>query len=226
MINLTKIYFVRHCEATGNINRTFQGSTDNDITEFGEKQLEKLSERFKEISLDKIYTSPLIRAQKTALAIKGNRDIEIQVLQGITELNGGIIEDKPVAESFAKYPEYKDAWFNHPEDFAPESGEAMRDAYKRIEKAFFELLQKHKGETIACASHGGIIRCLECRLLYNDITKLKEVTIFDNTAILLLEIDDNGIITIKLSNDSSHLTPELIRQNVSILRAKKAVDVK
>ena len=226
MINLTKIYFVRHCEATGNINRTFQGSTDNDITEFGEKQLEKLSERFKEIALDKIYTSPLIRAQKTALAIKGNRDMEIQILPAITELNGGIIEDKPVTESFTKYPEYKDAWFNHPEDFAPQNGEAMRDAYRRIEKAFFELLEKHKGETIACASHGGIIRCLECRILYNDITKLKDVNIFDNTAILLLEIDDNGIIKIKLSNDSSHLTPELIRHNVSILRAKKAVDTK
>ncbi len=226
MINLTKIYFVRHCEATGNLNRTFQGSTDNDITDFGEKQLEKLSERFKNIPLDKIYTSPLIRAQKTALAIKGNRDIEIEVLNGIVELNGGIIENKPVDESFAKYPEYKDAWFNHPEDFAPQNGEPMRDAYKRIVKTFFELVGKHKGQTIACASHGGIIRCLECHILYNDITRLKDITIFDNTAILLLEIDDNGIITIKLTNDSSHLTPELIRQNVSLLRSKKAVDTK
>ena len=226
MINLTKIYFVRHCEAMGNLNRTFQGSTDNDITDFGEKQLEKLSERFSNIPLDKIYTSPLLRARKTALAIQGARDIAIEALSGIVELNGGIIENKPVAESFAKFPEYKDAWFNHPEDFAPENGEAMRDAYKRIEKAFFELVEKHKGETIACASHGGIIRCLECRILYNDITKLKDVTIFENTAILLLEIDDNGIITVKFSNDFSHLTPELIRHNVSILRAKKGGGLK
>ncbi len=210
----------------GNLNRTFQGSTDNDITDFGEKQLEKLSERFSNIPLDKIYTSPLLRARKTALAIQGARDIEIEALSGIVELNGGIIENKPVAESFAKFPEYKDAWFNHPEDFAPENGEAMRDAYKRIEKAFFELVEKHKGETIACASHGGIIRCLECRILYNDITKLKDVTIFENTAILLLEIDDNGIITVKFSNDFSHLTPELIRHNVSILRAKKGGGLK
>ena len=39
MIKLTKIYFVRHCEATGNLNRTFQGSTNTDITELGAKQL-------------------------------------------------------------------------------------------------------------------------------------------------------------------------------------------
>ena len=226
MINLTKIYFVRHCEALGNVNRTFQGSTDNDITDFGAKQLEKLSERFKEIPLDKIYTSPLIRTRKTALAIQAGRDIEIETLNGIIELNGGVIENKPVAESFAKYPEYKDAWFNHPEDFAPLNGEAMRDAYERIKNTFWSLVEKHKGETIACASHGGIIRCLECNLLYNDITKLKEVTIFDNTAILLLEINDNGKVTIKLANDSSHLTPDLIRKNVGPLRAKTAEAIK
>lgn len=212
MINLTKIYFVRHCEATGNLNRTFQGSTNTDITELGEKQLLKLSERFADIPLDKIYTSPLKRAQKTALAIKGDRDIEIEDLNGIIELDGGIIEGKPIDISFAEYPDLKDAWFNHPHDFATQGGEAMQDAYKRIEKAFFELATKHRGETIACASHGGIIRCLECRILYNDITRLKEVTLFDNTSICLFEIDESGEVRIKFSNDSSHLTPDLIRQ--------------
>ena len=153
-----------------------------------------------------------MRAQKTAFAIKGDRNIEIEVLNSITELDGGIIEGKPIDISFTEHPDLKDAWFNHPHDFAPQNGEAMRDAYKRIENAFFELVAKHKGETIACTSHGGIIRCLECRILYNDITKLKQVTLFDNTAICLFEIDDDGNITIKLSNDSSHLTPDLIRQ--------------
>ena len=30
---MTKIYIVRHCEAIGNVNRIFQGSTDLDISE-------------------------------------------------------------------------------------------------------------------------------------------------------------------------------------------------
>lgn len=208
---MTKIYFVRHCEATGNLNRTFQGSTNADITELGEKQLEKLKERFTEIQLDKIYSSPLLRAYKTALAIKGDRDIELEVHDGLIELDGGIIEGVPIEVSFKEHPDLKDAWFNHPEDFAPENGEAMRDAYKRIEKTFFELANKHKGQTIACASHGGIIRCLECFILYNDITKLKSLPIFGNTAIGLFEIDDDNNVKIKFSNDYSHLTKELFR---------------
>ena len=223
---MTKIYFVRHCEATGNLNRTFQGSTDTDITELGEKQLEKLKERFSNITIDKIYSSPLKRAQKTALAIKGERNIEIELLEGIIELDGGIIEGKPITISFKEHPDLKDAWFNHPEDFAPEGGETMRDAYERVWNAFLMLTEKHRGQTIACASHGGIIRCLECRILYNDITRLKDVAIFDNTAIILFEIDENGKISIKFTNDYTHLPPELMRQTSRISDFMKPEDKK
>ena len=46
---MTNIYMVRHCEAMGNVKRLFQGSTDLDISETGEKQLEYLNRRFEEI---------------------------------------------------------------------------------------------------------------------------------------------------------------------------------
>lgn len=220
-MKLTRIYFVRHCEALGNLNRIFQGLTDLDITELGEKQLEKLTERFKNIHIDKIYTSPLIRAKKTALAIKGNRDIELEDFDGIIELDGGIVEGKPLEETLAALPDLSDKWFNHPQDFDPEGGEAMRDAYKRIEKVFFDLARKHKGQTIACASHGGIMRCLLCRTIYNDITRLNDTSWLDNTAVCLFEVDDEQNIEVKLVNDFSHLPNELLRQSSRISAFKE-----
>ena len=63
---MTKIYVVRHCEALGNVMRIFQGSTDLDISELGAKQLEFLRKRFKNIELDRVISSPLLRARKTA----------------------------------------------------------------------------------------------------------------------------------------------------------------
>ena len=65
---VTKLYLIRHCEALGNINDTFQGSIDEDITDKGQRQLDKLAERCKNIPFDVIYSSPLIRAVKTAQA--------------------------------------------------------------------------------------------------------------------------------------------------------------
>ncbi len=54
---VTKLYLIRHCEALGNINDTFQGSIDEDITDKGQRQLDKLAERCKNIPFDVIYSS-------------------------------------------------------------------------------------------------------------------------------------------------------------------------
>ena len=210
---MTKIYLVRHCEALGNLSRVFQGRTDLDITDLGEKQLEKLSERFKEIKLDKIYSSPLIRAYKTALAIRGNRDIEIEIYKDLSEIDGGIIENKPFADTFEKNPVLKEIWLNHPEDFAPEGGEPMRVSYQRITNAFWDIVNQNKGKTVALATHGGIIRCLLCKLIYDDISKLITVPLFDNTAVGYIEIDDSNKIELKFINDYSHLPSDMLRSS-------------
>ena len=41
----TKLIIVRHCEAMGNKDRTFQGHTDSEISEKGKIQLDLLSVR-------------------------------------------------------------------------------------------------------------------------------------------------------------------------------------
>jgi broad specificity phosphatase PhoE len=210
VIKLTKIYFVRHCEAEGNVRRIFQGTTDLDITELGAKQLKFIKKRFENIDLDKIYTSPLIRAKKTALAVKGNKRTEVAVLDGLCELYGGVVEGKKFVDAFNSIEGLADIWKNHPQDFAPQEGESMLHAYDRIFEALNFIIKKNQGKTVACASHGGVIRCLLCRLLYNDITKLKEVPWSENTAVTLIEADDANNITVKFFNDFSHLPKELI----------------
>ncbi|MEE1245272.1 MAG: histidine phosphatase family protein [Acutalibacteraceae bacterium] len=207
---MTKIYFVRHCEAEGNIMRIFQGTTDLDITELGAKQLKFIKKRFENVNLDKIYTSPLIRAKKTALAVKGNKQIEVTVLDSLCELYGGVVEGKKFVDAFDSIEGLADIWKNHPQDFAPQDGESMLHAYDRIFEALNFIIKNNQGKTVACASHGGVIRCLLCRLLYNDITKLKEVPWSENTAVTLIESDDDNTIRVKFFNDFSHLPKELI----------------
>ena len=190
--------------------RIFQGSTDLDNSEDGEKQLEYLKKRFENIHIDKIYSSPLLRAQKTAKAIKGERQIEIVLLKELAELHGGVVEGRKFAEAFASIPGLADTWDNHPQDFAPPEGESMRHSYERIWEAIKYIIENNKGKTIACASHGGLTRCLTCRLLKNDINELKNIPWSENTAVMLLEADDNMNVTIKYYNDVSHLPKELI----------------
>jgi len=206
---MTKIYLIRHCEAQGNHRRVFQGHINTDITELGAKQLDILAERFRDIHIDKIYSSPLLRAMKTAEAAVRGKDIEIIPFDNLIELNGGVLENQPFEEVFGNNPDLADTWNNHPQDFAPDEGEPMREAYERIFEAFKFLAQKNKDTTFAISAHGGVIRCLMCRIMFGDINRLKDVPWSDNTAISLIELDDYFNITLKFYNDASHLPEEL-----------------
>ncbi len=218
---MTKIYFVRHCEAMGNVKHIFQGVSDFDVSEMGAKQLDFLKKKFENIKLDKIYSSPLIRAYKTALAIKGDKDLEVIKHNGLIEINGGIIEGKLTAESFKNYPLLADAWVNKPQDFYPEGGEHMRNAYERIYNTILELANENRGKTIACASHGGVTRCLICNLLFGDINRLKDTPWADNTAVALINVDDNNNMKLEFYNDTEHLPSEYLPKSSSLNNYKR-----
>ncbi len=210
VIYVTRIYIVRHCETDGNVKKIFQGHTDNDINKLGEKQLLALCQRFKNVALDKIFTSPLIRTQKTAQAIKGQKNIPLITCNGLIELNGGVYEGKTYEEIGSLYPEFKVIWQSEPWRFAPETGESMTHAYDRIWKTVLQLARENDGQTIALATHGGVLRCLLCKLIKNDIKKLPDVPFGINTAVSLLEFDDNMNPHLIYYNDASHL-PEVLR---------------
>lgn len=91
----TKVIIIRHCEARGNVDRIFNGHYDSDITENGEKQLACLAERMEKVPFDVIYSSPLLRARKTAQAANAGKNLPIQIEDGLIEINGGVWEGKP-----------------------------------------------------------------------------------------------------------------------------------
>ena len=60
------ILFVRHGQTDCNINGIIQGHLDAPLNQTGIEQAEKTAEELKNTSIDIIYSSPLIRAKKTA----------------------------------------------------------------------------------------------------------------------------------------------------------------
>lgn len=202
---MAKIYIVRHCEAMGNINDVFQGITDLDITETGAEQLKYLKKRFDGIRLDKVYTSPLLRARKTALAVIGNKNLQPTDENGLIEINLGIFEGKPFAETFESVEGLYDIWNNHIEDLNPQGGESMKSVYERAWNTVKKIASDNSGKTVVCSTHGAIVRCLLCRFLKNDISKISEIPWSENTAVSLIEFDDNLKPNVIFYNDISHL---------------------
>lgn len=214
---MVKVYFVRHCEAEGNKAKIFQGSTDCDISELGAKQLEFLKKRFENVHIDRAFSSPLIRAYKTAEAAVCGKGINVIPLDGFTEIHGGVVEGRTFAESFEKYPELKQAWMKDIQNFAPPNGESMRQVYARAKTAFTELINdpENEGKTLLVASHGAVLKTLFCHLLFDDVERLAEVPWFDNTAVSLVVRNETGI-RVEFFGDTDHL-PEDCRP-VSVVK--------
>lgn len=207
---MTKIYIVRHCQALGNFTGVFQGSIDLDITDLGQKQLDCLHTRFENVHLDAVYSSPLIRTRLTAYAIRDIREIDFFLEDGLIEINGGDLEGTKMTEIFEKIPDFEDIWKNRPQDFDPENGEPMTVSYERIYNTILKIARDNRGKTVACTSHGCIIRCLLCKIMHDDINKLATVPIPRNTSVSLITVDDDDNINIEYLNDVSHLPAEYI----------------
>lgn len=215
---MTDLYIIRHCEAEGNVKRFFQGVSDCDISECGKKQLGLLAERFKDIEIDAIYSSPLIRAYRTAEAVNKYHNLPININEKLIEINGGEIEgicweDFPVTRPVLEYH-----WNMEPHLFHPQGGEAMSSVYKRCWEAVMEILEENKGKKVAITSHGCTIRNIMCHAQGKPIEQLNTVDWADNTGIFLLKFKDEGLPEIKMFNDSSHLTPDCLPAKSRIRR--------
>lgn len=205
---VTTLYIVRHCQSAGNLSGRFQGRYDAPVSETGEKQLELLSLRFRNEVLDAIYSSPLIRAYKTAEAINKFHGLSIQKDNGLLEIDVGEIENQLLTEIGIKYPELAHNW-----DFSPDlcvfpGGETMVQVYERINRTIDQIIADNPGKRVAISTHGGVIRNLYARVQYGSIEGLRKSVVFGNTSVSVLEAED-GKLTWKTINDQSHLPEEL-----------------
>lgn len=207
---MTDLYIIRHCEAVGNKFQIFQGISDCDITECGAGQLEYLAERFKNIPLDLIYSGPLKRAVFTAEAINKYHGLKIKINSALTEIDGGEIEGKSLAEISEKYPLLEYAWNMKPHTFYPLNGESMQEVYIRSGKFIKQVLNKNKGKTIALVSHGCTIRNIICNILGKPVNELIDINWLDNTGICHFRLNEKNTPETILFNDTSHLPEKFL----------------
>lgn len=203
------MYLVRHAEAQGNILEFFQGHTDCDVTEKGLKQLDMLSLRFRNVDFDAVYSSPLIRAVKTAEAVNRFKGLPIVTDSRLIEINGGVWEGQKWTDIERNYPEDHAIWRNTPWEFDPPDGESMESVYERIKAALTDIAAQNDGKTVVVVSHGCSLKNFLAYAEFGDIKRLNDVGWSDNTAVSLIEFDDNMIPKIIYKNDSSHLPQEL-----------------
>lgn len=139
------IYLIRHAEKE-------KLKFDPPITKLGEEQAQKTAEYFKDIQIDKIYSSPLKRTIQTSEIISKylKRDFEINDLLR-ERFNWGDIKDQT-------HSEFLEMWKKSSlvRNWQPPEGFSSNGAGERLEK-FFESIGKNNISKVIVVSHGGII---------------------------------------------------------------------
>ena len=99
------IYITRHGQTNWNIERRFQGRTDNKLNENGINQAHEVAEKLANEPLDLIICSPLIRAIQTAEIINKKRGIPILFYETLLERDYGELEG-----CYLKDFDFKNIW--------------------------------------------------------------------------------------------------------------------
>ena len=157
-----RYFILRHSESTKNkgqeINNTKLENDKYDLTEKGVEQANKLAKELKNKKIDLIFTSPFLRAKKTAQIIAEKTGLNVKTDNRLKEMDhGSVCEGKDYYACIPKeeYP-YKDFTTRFGLD-----GESRNDVRKRVFEFVQEMEEKHEGQNILIVSHGDPLWLLE-----------------------------------------------------------------
>ena len=199
-----KLYIVRHGETEWNRIGKLQGWKDSPLTEEGIKNAIKLGERLKEVDFSHIYTSPQNRALITADYIKGNRNLEIETIDGLKEMGFGLWEGLENEELIKLYGDENYIFWNNPEKYSPNGGETFVELLQRIKDSLNYILKSSKEGNILVVSHGISIKALFAIINKTELKNFWKDTYVDGTSLSILEILDDKIEFV-LKGDTSHM---------------------
>lgn len=203
---MTKIYIVRHTQTIGNIEKRLTGRCDYELTEEGKKYVEYLTDRFKGVKIDKIYSSTSGRAIKTVLPIANMNNIKIIENEDLLEMYFGIYDGWKWEEVNKVNPKIHELQVKTNEIMTIPKQETMNEVADRMYNCIYKIAKENENKTIMIASHGVAIEAFLRRITGEPFSIKREQYSQKNTCVNELEFDfaTNKFKILKL-NDISHL---------------------
>ena len=170
---MNKLVLLRHGQSQWNLENRFTGWKDVPLTEKGINEANNAGRLLKKnnIKIDKIFSSVLERANKTAeIAIRSS---EIENLyknelliyekdQRLNERDYGDLVGLNKTETAEKFGKEQVHIWRRSYDTPPPNGESLKDVVDRVSPYFIETIQPliNYGKNILIAAHGNSLRAI------------------------------------------------------------------
>ena len=157
MIIEKSFIFLRHGQTNWNLEGRFQGQTDIALNETGLEQARDAASRLKSHRIDRIVSSPLIRALKTAATVAEEAGLPVHVDSQLKERSFGAFDGLVVADVKKEHgmPLSEPA-----ARILPADAEKWPQTLERTERAIDRWLSEHRDEQIMFVAHDGLFRAL------------------------------------------------------------------
>lgn len=173
---MNHLILLRHGQSQWNLENRFTGWRDVDLTPQGEAEAVNAGRLIKDIHLDRVYTSTLIRARRTAqlaLAeaeaagadmgdVKSGDGWKLIEHDDLRERDYGDLVGLNKAETAEKYGEEQVHLWRRGYEVKPPGGESLADVVARVRPYFETEIWPHvvAGENVLVAAHGNSLRAV------------------------------------------------------------------
>jgi broad specificity phosphatase PhoE len=161
-MEITSIYLVRHGETDWNATGRCQGTLDVPMNATGDAQIAALAQSLHAQRFAAAYSSPLVRARRTADAVLAARGLALVVDPDLHELSYGDVQGLAPADWPGTLAE---RWAREPWSVTFPGGESLHDAERRVLSVISRIVSAHRGESVLVSSHGHINRLVILRAL-------------------------------------------------------------
>lgn len=189
----TRFILLRHGQTAMSAAKQYSGRANPELTELGKKQALAAAQALADTHIDAVVCSPLRRCQQTAAAVVEGRDLRVETVEDLIEVDFGRWEGKTFAEADAADPELHARWLKDTSVACP-GGESLRAVHRRVSAARRELQQRYAGQTVLVVSHVNPIKSFVRQALdsgpqtpnhlFLELASLSEVEFFDGGSTL------------------------------------------
>lgn len=149
-----KLYVIRHGQTKCNEENKYNCRLDEDINEVGINQAKEASKKVKELNIDLIICSPMIRTKHTCDIINVN-NIPVIHDERIMERIGGVLTNTILDDYY--FTEY----YNYYSKNIVDGLETLPELFNRVHTFLDEIKNKYKEKNIMLVTHGAVARAIQ-----------------------------------------------------------------
>ncbi|MEO8907475.1 MAG: histidine phosphatase family protein [Microbacteriaceae bacterium] len=181
-----RLLLIRHGQTIDNVRGALGTAVPGPtLTQLGFAQAAAIPRALADQPLEAIYASTMLRSQLTAEPLARARGLQTDVIDGIQEIDAGVLEQRTDADAIHTYIGALVAW-RHDLSVRIPGGEDGNEFFGRYNTVIEAIASRHDG-AVAVVSHGAAIRTWAPWATHNLDEEFVRSHGLDNTAVVTLD---------------------------------------